>query len=197
MSYANVGMMYPVFAPLVSHEDGAMPSYGTGRVIHEARTATVTREFGDNPLHGDDRIVDDDNGMTGLRIEFESTGLDDGDRVALFGEESAGTTLGGYWESDNETPYGGFAYIRKMRGDDGKKYEVWLALKIKFQEATQSTNTRQGQISWGTPTITGRGASLDVDGTGKERFRIHQTFDSVAAAKSWINTMLNVSAATT
>lgn len=197
MSYANVGMMYPVFAPFVSHVDGEMPQYGTGRVIHEARTANVTREFGDNPLHGDDRIVDDDNGMTGLRIEFESTGLDDEDRVTLFGEESAGTTLGGYWESDNETPYGGFAYIRKMRGDAGKKYEVWLALKIKFQEATQSTTTRQGQISWGTPTITGRGASLDVDGSGKERFRIHQTFDTVSAAKAWINTMLNVSAATT
>jgi hypothetical protein len=29
------------------------------------------------------------------------------------------------------------------------------------------------------------------------RFRAHQTFDTIAAAKNWINTVLNVSAATT
>jgi hypothetical protein len=124
MSYANVGMMYPVFAPLVSHEDGAMPNYGTGRVIHEARTATVTREFGDNPLHGDDRIVDDDNGMTGLRIEFESTGLDDEDRVVgtfyfICGKDIEPTYKNiddGDWLDDS--PYG---VVHRVAGDGSVK----------------------------------------------------------------------------
>ena len=125
MSYANTGMLYPVFAPLNSHQDGQMPVYGTGHVIHEARVATVTKEYTDNPLYGDNRIVDDDNGLTGLTIAFESTGIDDDDRKLLFGEEAWGTT--GQWESDNETPYGGFAYIRRMKGDQaGRKYEAWL-----------------------------------------------------------------------
>lgn len=197
MSYASVGMMYPVFAPLVSHTDGSMPVYGPGIVIHEARTATVTKEYNDNPLEGDDRVVDDDNGLTGLTIDFESTGLDDDDRIVLFGEEKYGTT--GQWESDNETPYGGFAYIRKMRSGDGtKKFEAWLTLKIKFQETRQEARTKEGnQITWGTPTLSGRGAALDVDGSGKLRFRLHQAFDSAAAAKTWINNLLNVSPATT
>lgn len=197
MSYANTGMMYPVFAPLNSHQDGHMPVYGTGHVIHEARLATVNKEYNENPLHGDNRIVDDDNGLTGLTIDFESTGIDDEDRQLLFGEETWGTT--GQWESDNETPYGGFGYIRRMRGDKaGRKFEAWLTLKIKFQETRQEARTQEGnQITWGTPTLSGRAAALDVDGEGKLRFRLHQTFDTVSAAKAWLNTLLNVSSATT
>ena len=70
MANPNVGMMYPVFAPLVSHTDGSMPSYGAGVVIQEARNATVSKTYNENPLYGDDRIVDDDNGLTELTMSF-------------------------------------------------------------------------------------------------------------------------------
>ena len=197
MANPNVGMLYPVFAPIVSHTDGSMPTYGTGRVIQEARNATITREYQNNPLYGDDRIVDDDNGMTALTMTFESTGLTDEDRVALLGEEAnANTATGGYWVSDNETPYGGFAYIRKMREDGVRKYVAWLTLKIKFQEESQTTATKEGSITWNTPTLNGRAASLYVDNTDKQRFELHRTFESISAAKAWINGLLNVSATT-
>ena len=198
MANPNVGMMYPVFAPLVSHTDGSMPTYGTGRVIQEARNATVTKTYNENPLYGDDRIVDDDNGLQSLTMSFESTGLSDADRVTLFGESQA--TVGGltaYLEGDNETPWGGFGYIRKMRNNGMKKFEAWIALKIKFQEESQATQTKEGTISWGTPTLNGRAAALYIDSSDEMRFRAHQTFDTIAAAKAWINTVLNVSAATT
>lgn len=198
MANPNVGMMYPVFAPLVSHTEGSMPTYGTGRVIQEARNASVTKTYNDNPLYGDDRIVDDDNGLQSLTMSFESTGLSNEDRVMLFGEKTG--TVGGltaYLEGDNETPWGGFGYIRKMRDNGVKKFEAWITLKIKFQEESQSTATKEGTISWNTPTLNGRAAALYIDSTDEMRFRVHQTFDTIAAAKNWINTVLNVSAATT
>lgn len=191
MANPNVGMMYPVFSPIVSHTDGSMPSYGTGFVIQEARNATVNREYQNNPLYGDDRIVDDDNGMTGLTISFESTGLSDQDRVKLLGEEAYGTTA--QWVSDNETPWGGFGFIRKMRKDGTKKFEAWVTLKIKFQEETMTTSTKEGSITWNTPTLNGRAAGLYVDSSDKLRFQMHQTFDTIAAAKNFLNTALNVS----
>lgn len=190
MANPNVGMMYPVFAPLTSHTDGSMPVYGTGFVIQEARNATVNREYQNNPLYGDDRIVDDDNGMTGLTMSFESTGLSDTDRVKLLGEEAYGST--GQWVSDNETPWGGFGYIRKMRADGTKKFEAWITLKIKFQEETQTTATKEGSITWNTPTLNGRAAGLYVDSSDKLRFQLHQTFETIAAAKAFLNSMLNV-----
>lgn len=198
MANPNVGMMYPVFAPLVSHTEGSMPTYGTGRVIQEARNASVTKTYNDNPLYGDDRIVDDDNGLQSLTMSFESTGLSNEDRVMFFGEKQG--TVGGltaYLEGDNETPWGGFGYIRKMRDNGVKKFEAWITLKIKFQEESQTTATKEGTISWNTPTLNGRAAALYIDSTDEMRFRVHQTFDTIAAAKNWINTVLNVSAATT
>ena len=191
MANPNVGMMYPVFSPIVTHTDGSMPTYGTGFVIQEARNATVNREYQNNPLYGDDRIVYDDNGMTGLTISFESTGLSDQDRVKLLGEEAYGTTA--QWVSDNETPWGGFGFIRKMRKDGTKKFEAWVTLKIKFQEETMTTSTKEGSITWNTPTLNGRAAGLYVDSSDKLRFQMHQTFDTIAAAKNFLNTALNVS----
>ena len=193
MARPNVGMMYPVWAPLATHTDGSMPTYGAGAVIQEAISATVTREYANNPLYGDDKIVDDDNGMTGMTISFESTGLTDAERKMLFGEEDYGTSgVSGQWVSDNETPWGGFGYIRKMRDNGTKKFEAWWTLKIKFQEETQATKTKQGAIQWNTPTLNGRAAGLDVDGTDKQRFQLHKSFDAIAAAKAWLNSLAGI-----
>ena len=193
MANPNVGMMYPVWAPLATHTDGSMPTYSAGTVIQEARNATVNREYANNPLYGDDRIVDDDNGMTGLTISFESTGLSDADRKAMLGEEDYGTSgVSGQWVSDNETPWGGFGYIRKMRLNGVKKFEAWWTLKIKFQEEQQATNTKEGSIQWGTPTLNGRAAGLYVDSTDKMRFQLHKTFAAIADAKAWLNTMAGI-----
>ena len=198
MANPNVGMMYPVFAKITGHTDGSLPTYGTGVVIQEARNATITKTYNDNPLYGDDRIVDDDNGLQGMTCSFEPTGLTDSDRKLLFDEDEI--AVGGLTcqaESDNETPYGGFGYVRKMRSNGTKKFEAWIILKIKFTEESQATATKEGSISWGTPTLNGRAAGVYIDSSDKLRFRIHETFDTAAAAKSWINTVLNVSAVTT
>ena len=193
MANPNVGMMYPVFAPLTTHTDGSMPTYGPGVVIQEARNATITRTYNNNPLYGDDRIVDDDNGLTSLSISFEPTGLSDSDRKLLLGEEDYGTSgVSGQWVSDNETPWGGFGYIRKMRLNGVKSFEAWITLKVKFQEQSMATSTKEGSISWGTPTLNGNAAGLYVDETDKLRFELHKTFSSISAAKAWLNAMLNV-----
>ena len=197
MARPNVGMMYPVFAPMTAHTDGSMPTYGTGVVIQEARNATITMTYNDNPLYGDDRIVADDNGLQSMSVSFEPTGLSDSDRKLLFGEDSA--TVGGITAqlvSDSETPYGGFGFIRKMYDNSGKYFEAWIILKVKFQEESQATNTKEGTLSWGTPTLAGRAAGLYIDSSDKQRFIAHSSFTTVSAAKSWINTVLNVSATT-
>lgn len=195
MANPNVGLMYPVWAPLSSHTDGSMPVYGTGRVIQEARNVTVTKDISDNPLIGDDHIVDNDNGMTGLTLSFESTGLTDEDRAAVLGDELR--TDGEYWESDNASPKGGFGYIRKMRDNGVRKFEAWFILCIQLAEASQATNTREGQIQWGTPTLSGRAEGMYVDNSGKVRYRLHKTFPTAAAAKTWLNGLANISASTT
>ena len=196
----KVGFMYPVWAPLNSHTDGSMPTYGTGRVLFEGRTATETFEFANNPDYGDDRVVADDNSPTGMTMSFEPTGMSDEDRVAVLGEEeNANTTTGGQWTSDKPSPWGGMGYIDKFLGDDAKTYQwkATITLCIHFREESRNHATKEGGITWGHPTFNGRAKPLDVDGSGALRYQLHKTFDTIAAAKSWINGILNVSASQT
>ena len=195
MSNPNVGMMYPVWAPLNSHTDGSMPTYGTGRVIMEARNATVTYTRNTNAFYGDDRIVDDDDSITEMTIQFTPTGMSDDDRKAILGEE-ARSTDGGQWVTDGNGPYGGFGYIRVMRYDRVRKFEAWITLKIKFHEDSQTTNTKESTIQWNPPQLTGRAAAIDVDGGTTLKYQLHKSFDSMSAAKAFINGLLNVPSAT-
>ena len=198
MSYANVGMRHPVWAPLNSHTDGAEPTYGTGRVVQEAISATLTYNSDPNAvLYGDDQIVDLDDGLTGYTLSFNPTGLRDGDRVAILGEEITATTE--YEITDAPHPWGGFGFFRVMRdgGTGTKYYEAYWCRKIKFRRPSEESRTKEGQIAWRTPVIEGTGSGLEVDSSGALKFIKHKTFDTAAAAKTWLDNLANIAAVTT
>ena len=197
MSYANVGMRHPVWAPLQSHTDGSEPTYGAGLVIQEAIEATITFNADTtNGLYGDDVLVDMDDGITGYTVSFNPTGLKDADRAAILGEE---VTTGSVYEiTDAGSPWGGFGYFRVMRDENRTRYyEAWWCRKIKFREPSQTTRTKEGSVQWRTPTLEGTGAGLIVDGGEKIKYIKHKTFETAAAAKSWLDGLANVSAVTT
>ena len=197
MSYANVGMRHPVWAPLQSHTDGSEPTYGAGRVIQEAIEATITFNADTtNGLYGDDVLVDMDDGITGYTVSFNPTGLKDADRAAIMGEE---VTTGSVYEiTDAGSPWGGFGFFRVMRDENRTRYyEAWWCRKIKFREPSQTTRTKEGSVQWRTPTLEGTGAGLIVDGGDKIKYIKHKTFETAAAAKSWLDGLANVSAVTT
>ena len=197
MSYANVGMRHPVWAPLQSHTEGSEPTYGAGRVIQEAIEATITFNADTTTgLYGDDVMVDMDDGITGYTVNFNPTGLKDTDRQAILGEE---VTTGSVYEiTDAGSPWGGFGYFRVMRDDNRTRYyEAYWCRKIKFREPSQTTRTKEGSVQWRTPTLEGTGAGLIVDGGEKIEYIKHKTFETAAAAKSWLDGLANVSAVTT
>jgi len=197
MSYANVGMRHPVWAPLQSHTEGSEPTYGAGRVIQEAIEATINFNADTTTgLYGDDVMVDMDDGITGYTVNFNPTGLKDADRQAILGEE---VTTGSVYEiTDAGSPWGGFGYFRVMRDDNRTRYyEAYWCRKIKFREPSQTTRTKEGSVQWRTPTLEGTGAGLIVDGGEKIKYIKHKTFETAAAAKSWLDGLANVSAVTT
>lgn len=191
MGRQSVGMMCPIWAPFMSHTEGSMPTYGTGRKIMEARTATVNYTRSTNPDYGDNREIDRDSGITAASITFEPSGMLNADRVAMLGEKTATTQMGGQWVGDNSAPYGGFGYIELMRNEGVKEWEVWLCLKTMFQEDSRSTKTREGQIEWGHPQLTGNMAPLDVDGSGTLMYQWHEKYATLAAAKTKLYALLN------
>ena len=189
----NVGMVYPVYAPISAYTAGTSITYGTGSVVAEARSATVSWDRSDGEFYGDDVLLDSDNGATGYSIEFEPTGLSDAVRAGLLGEVLATSD---YEITDAAAPDVGFGYVRVMReeGTSGVKttYEGWWYYKIKFSISSEATATKEATLEWRTPTLNGKGAGVRLDSNETVKFAKHRSFETLTAAKSWLSTQANI-----
>ena len=183
----NVGMVYPVASAVSAYTPGTSITYGTGFVIAEARGATVNWERSDSEFYGDDVLLDTDNGVTGYTIDFEPTGLSDTVRQKLLGEVKATSE---YSITDAAAPDVGFGYIRVMREDGTTSvettYEGWWYYKVKFSVSSEETRTKEKDLEWRTPTLSGKGAGVQLSSGDALTFAVHQSFSTMAAAKTWL-----------
>lgn len=190
---ANVGMRYPVFAPVTAYVPGTSITYGTGKVCAEAISASVSWERADGRFYGDDVQLDSDNSILGYSIEFEPTGLTDEIRASLLGETLASSD---YVINSDAAPDVGFGYIRVMRktGTNGVaySYEGWWYQMLKFGVTSEETRTKERNIEWRTPTLTGNGSGVSLDSSGKLTFAKHRTFETFTAAQNWLKTLAGI-----
>lgn len=193
----NVGMQYPVFAPVAAYTPGTGITYGDGIVVAEAVSASVTWDRADGHFYGDDVELDSENSVLGYTISFEPTGMKNEARAAMLGE-AAGTD-GSYVVTDADAPDGGLGYVRVMRedGSNGKvktTFEGWWYYKLKFGVDREETRTKERNLEWRVPSLTGTGTGVLTDTTGEKRFAEHKDFETIAAAKAWLNGKANIQA---
>ena len=190
---ANVGMVYPVYAPIASYTPGSSITYSAGSVVAEAVSASVTWNRNDGHFYGDDVELDSDNGVTGYSISFEPSGLSDSVRAALLGDELANSE---YSITDEAAPDIGFGYVRVMRTNDSGtvsySYEAWWYHKLKFAIGSEETRTKEQGIEWRVPTLDGIGAGVSLDSSGKLKFAAHETFTSLSDAKAYLKTKAGI-----
>ena len=191
---ANVGMVYPVAAPVSAYTPGTSITYGTGFVVAEAVSASLSWNRADGHFYGDDVELDSDNGVLGYTISFEPSGLSAANRQKLLGEIVATDE---YTVTDAAGPDVGVGYIRVMRTKGASTvtttYEAWWFQKLKFSIASEETRTKEQNIEWRVPTLEGVGAGVSLDSTGVLSFAQHKSFDSLASAKSYLNGKAGIS----
>lgn len=191
---ANVGMVYPVYSPVTAYVPGTSITYGTGGVVAEAVSASLSWERADGHFYGDDVELDSDNSVLGYTLSFEPSGLKDSVRAALLGETLATSD---YTITDDAAPDVGFGYVRVMRttGSTGVEttYEGWWFKKLKFGVSSEETRTKERTIEWRVPTLEGVGSGVSLDSSGKMRFADHRSFSSLSDAKSWLNSKAGIS----
>lgn len=189
----NVGMVYPVASAVNTYTPGTSITYGTGFVIAEARGATVNWERSDAEFYGDDVLLDTDNGVTGYTIDFEPTGLSDNVRQKLLGEVKATSE---YSITDAAAPDVGFGYIRVMREDGTTSvettYEGWWYYKVKFSVSSEETRTKEKDLEWRTPTLSGKGSGVQLSSGDALTFAVHQSFPTMTAAKTWLKSKAGI-----
>ncbi len=190
---ANVGMKHPVAALVATCVKGSPVTYSGGTVVAEARTASLNWDRADGHFYGDDVELDSDNGILGYTLEFEPTGLKDEVRAMLLGDVAGTTDTSEYTVKDSAAPDVGFGYVRVMREEDTTTgevqttYEGWWFFKLKFGVSSEETATKERNIEWRTPTLSGTGTGVSQDSSGKLDFAIHKSFDTEAAAIAYVN----------
>lgn len=186
---ATIGMRYPVFAKVATEPANAALTYTGGMVMGHAISGNLTITRNDNPLYGDDVIVEDDNGVTAMSIEMGLDDIDDAVRVALLGDKANETAYETVGEGADPV---GFGYIRVRRKAGVTKYQAVWYYKAVFSETSENSQTKAERIEWQTPTITGRIMGVYNDATGVAKFRIRQDFDTEALAKTFLNTKAGI-----
>ena len=189
----NVGMVYPVCAPVSAYTPGTGVTYSAGSVVSEARGCTLNWERSEGEFYGNDTLLDTDNGVTGYTIDFEPTGISDEVRKTLLGEVKASSE---YSITDAAAPYVGFGYIRVMKDNSGASvaysYEGWWFYKVKFSVTSEETRTKERNVEWRTPTLTGRGAGVQLASGDTLSYACHKTFDTATAAIAYVNSKAGI-----
>ena len=199
---AAIGLRYPVAAPIETEVAGSAITYDDGMHIGPARAANLTLDRGNTPFYGNDIIQDQDNGITGGTLEFESTQLTADERVLLLGEKATATT-GEYADTDEASPYVGFGFMRVLRQKDlstgtiSVVYETWWFHKVQFSETAMTGNTKENTIQWQAPRITGTIFGVDIDSSGANHYYLRAEHSSEATAQAWLDGMAEIPAATT
>ena len=189
----NVGMVYPVCAPVATYTPGTSITYSTGSVVSEARAASVSWDRSDGEFYGDDILLDSDNGVTGYTIDFEPAGLSDTIRKTLLGESQSSSEFS---ITSDAAPFVGFGYIRVMRdnasGSVVTNYEGWWFYRVQFSVQSEETRTKERSIEWRAPTLSGRGSGVQLSSGTTLSFAVHETFPTLAAAKTWLKSKASI-----
>ena len=71
-------------------------------------------------------------------------------------------------------------------------YEGWWFYKLKFGVNSEETRTKEQTTEWRTPTLTGIGSGVQLEAGANMSFAVHQDFDTMAAAKTWLKTKAGI-----
>ena len=190
----NVGMVYPVCAPVNAYTPGTGITYNAGSVVSEARSASISWDRADGEFYGDDILLDSDNGVLGYTIDFEPAGLQDAIRATLLGETVLNTSE--YNITDAAAPYVGFGYVRVMRDNSTgtviTNYEAWWYYRVQFSVNSEETRTKERNIEWRVPTLSGRGTGVQLDSSDTLTFAVHKSFETMSDAKTWLNSKASI-----
>jgi len=188
---AYIGLKHPVFAPISTETPGSVPTYGQGFILGKAIEANVSIELNENPLYGNDTLIDNDNSFRSGSITL---GIDDISKEVYIGWFGATTqTVNGVEEvidgAASSTPYGGFGFYRVRRKNGVRSIRAYWIFKTQWGVPSEEARTKGEQIEWQTPSVEGTIMALDDE---SENWRKWADFTVEADAVAWLNELANI-----
>lgn len=178
---AKKGIEYAVFG-LLNEKDG---TYSGGKYLSPVANFNGTPTKASVTDYGDNRALETDNSVTGGTLSVELNNDEDEIYVFLLGHEKAESGEISYNVNDTP-PYVGCGAI----GKSGNKYVAKFYKKVQFSEPNDENQTKQENTTFTHVTLEGT-ILIPEDG----EWKLREEFDTLAAAKSWLNEKVGIAAA--
>lgn len=190
---ARIGIKGLTYAPYTSGGSDSAIVYGTGVVQTDLMIrASVNIEREDVSQYADNHRIEHANGVTGATVELELARLPDAIKTALLGYISE-TSGGDLVLTENETPYVGIGYIENTVTNGTPGYTARWFYKVQFSMNSFEASSKGEQTEFGSHGITGTGMGVTLAAAAPVRYMAEKSFDTEAAARSWLNTKAGVS----
>lgn len=183
-----VGLQNICYAKLIK-DDATGVEYATPKMLLPAITATITPTVNAATLHGNDGPIVTANALGEITVEIGVADIPLATQADLLGStiNADGLLID---NSDDQAPEVALGYRRSM--SDGTFRYTWL-LKGKFQLPTEEAQTKQGEPTFQTPTITGVFLKRLYDGNW--RFRADSSDPASAAlVAAWFDAVPSLTA---
>ena len=181
---AAFGAQYLRFAPIKTEPDSGLPTYEAVVGLGELVKAELTISLASGEIYGDDRLVEKIEEFSSGSISVEVTDLTDEIEAKVFG--STYSAESGLVDKTSDTvPYGGVGYYKSMIRNGKKCYKAYYYPKCKAAPGTDSANTKNSSITLASTPLT---FTVFEPNDGDWRYR--KTFDTIAAAKAWVDSQL-------
>lgn len=196
---AKKGLSIPFFGEYANNSGTV--TYANGRTIGHAIEYSIDAEVSDdNPLYGDNMIVEHDfgrfqSGTLTLKTS-ELTGaiskwlLGLTENTESVGSGQSATSVTEYIFDDNITPRQcGFGIIELHQIDDVDKYKTIILCKVTPKIPSESCTTKGETIDWQTPELT---FTVERSDAASHPWKIEAWHDSEAAALAYLQAKLGV-----
>lgn len=191
---AKIGLRTSIFAPITSEPVNDMPVYSTAVHGHERLTTmSLSWQKNDAKLYADDVVAEADNSVTGAELEMGMDDLSEEFEISALGvnKDSSGEYLE---DTDDLGTPGGYGYIQVSVYKGVRKYIANWFYKVLFGKSDEESTTKGESIEYSTPTITGTVMGVNVDATGKAKFRRRKEFSTYSEALAFLNQLAGITA---
>lgn len=159
---AQIGLRYPMYAPLTEDETSRTFEYGDGKVAAKAIRVDINLNVSDSPLYADDEVAERVREFIDGTITFTPDDLPLEVRGDWLGNQTDEETVGDETvevldsSTDDLPGYFGFGYIIPKIKRGVRYYRAIFFPKVQFGEPNETVETKGESITWQTPAIEGK-----------------------------------------
>lgn len=180
----NFGLSRPIIAKYAytpaSGQDPATVTYSDAFQCGEAMNTTVTPNYAEGSLFGDDKKVDEIREFKDATVSMGTTIMPLKAYNVLYGH-TIDTAEGEQTDATNDTPnYVGYGFA--VKNSDGS-YDACVLVKVRFAEGAENFQTKGDGINYVTPAMEGTAMARDTDNVWRNKA---YGFASEKAAIDWV-----------